>query len=530
MKLIISHFNNDNNIFHYFALEFYNILKITKDNNEYIILLMNYEDTTANKWRFDLLNSIYDNVFIYRLPNKTIENSITETIILKQFDDWIINPWKFDKYNITPFYLEISKKIKKHLQIDSSIIIDNQILFIERKKNRILYDYDTNELLSKILKNKLENLNIPFKSVCFDDKTLSEQAIILSEAKIMISVHGAANTNLFLLPSDSYLFEINFRKHWYCDPVCNAHFSNNIKYNTNCCNNYNRKNSFHKADYHNLSQIFGINYKEFEIINANKFLDKNPINVKNIYVDSDNIVCSIQNVLYDNPKKTLINNNNIYVYIHVCCLNNWKEIFNNIIHKIKDSGLYEIVKEIRCGVLGDYDINIFNDPKIKIIGHSNNMSLYEPFTLNLLHEQSKNEDFKVLYLHTKGVTQIQNIYKYNNVVDWVNYMHYFNIYKNSICINLLNEHDCIGVNLYDSPVLHYSGNFWWSKSEYIKKLQKNINCNNYFSPELWISETRIGSYISLWYSNINHYEEKYPEENYKNKQIKFTIISPEISK
>lgn len=39
---------------------------------------------------------------------------------------------------------------------------------------------------------------------------------------------------------------------------------------------------------------------------------------------------------------------NIYIYFHICCINNWKDVFNNLFNKIKDSGLYDIIKEIRC--------------------------------------------------------------------------------------------------------------------------------------------------------------------------------------
>lgn len=123
----------------------------------------------------------------------------------------------------------------------------------------------------------------------------------------------------------------------------------------------------------------------------------------------------------------------IYIYIHVCCINNWKDIFSAIIFDIKESGLYEKTKEIRCNVLtkDKIDMSFFTDDKIQIIGISNNLEAYEVPTLNLLFEHSLSDDFYALYLHTKGV-------KHNNlnlcVNDWVKYLTHFNIYKHDICL------------------------------------------------------------------------------------------------
>lgn len=200
-----------------------------------------------------------------------------------------------------------------------------------------------------------------------------------------------------------------------------------------------------------------------------------------------------------------------YIYFHICCINNWKEIVSSLLEKIKSSGLYDNIKEIRCGVLGICDDSeIFNDPKIKIIGQSDNIDIKENFTINKLYEDSKNELFNVLYIHSKGVRHNNNI----NIIDWVNYMSHFNINCYKYCIELLNNYDTVGVNLQDNPSLHYSGNFWWSKSTYIRKLE---NCND--DPEMWLTEKKIGKYVSLWKTEINHYLERYLPDSYMNKSV-----------
>ena len=208
---------------------------------------------------------------------------------------------------------------------------------------------------------------------------------------------------------------------------------------------------------------------------------------------------------------------NIYIYIHVCCINNWKDVFLKLYNAIKTSGMYDIIKGIKCNVLtNNYDALFFaNLDKIEVIGIHNNLNLYETPTINLLHEHALREDFYVLYIHTKG---IKSNGSNQNITDWVKYLTYFNIHKYDVCIKSLSEYDTVGVNLYIGNMYptHYSGNFWWSKSDYIKKIHKCVYMH-YNSPEFWLTETNIGKYLSLWNSNINHYETPYAEDNYSDK-------------
>jgi len=197
------------------------------------------------------------------------------------------------------------------------------------------------------------------------------------------------------------------------------------------------------------------------------------------------------------------------VYIHICCLNNYKEVVSLFFQWIKESGLYAEIDEIRCCILGDYDPEIFRDEKVKIRAVSSNLSLYEVFTVNTLYEDCKREEMNVLYLHSKGVTKPTNA----NVKSWVQYMCYFLVFQHARCLELLETHDSVGVNLHADPVLHYSGNFWWATSAYISKLDPcQYTCFN--SPEFWLTEKRIGDYHCMWESNINHYYVTYPAEEY----------------
>ena len=50
-------------------------------------------------------------------------------------------------------------------------------------------------------------------------------------------------------------------------------------------------------------------------------------------------------------------------------------------------------------------------------------------------------------------------------------MTYFILEKMEICINeIYNGYDAVGVDWNEIPNKHFSGNFWWASSEYIKSL------------------------------------------------------------
>jgi hypothetical protein len=217
-----------------------------------------------------------------------------------------------------------------------------------------------------------------------------------------------------------------------------------------------------------------------------------------------------------------------YIYFHICCIGDWINIVRLILYKIKESGLYDIIDEIRCCILEknkDVHIPFFfeykDDDKIKIYAKSDNIYLYETFTINKLLEDSKQEDFEILYIHSKGITKSNNI----NIKDWLEYLCYFTIYKYEICLMNLKNNDVVGVNLLNTPIIHFSGNFWWSKSSYIQNLKICVR-KSYNSPEYWITESRNGSYLSLWTSNTAHYYHRYPSSNYINKELNNIICYP----
>lgn len=275
---------------------------------------------------------------------------------------------------------------------------------------------------------------------------------------------------------------------------------------------------------YNSDNYTNINIIEQKIANGEDLFGRSYVPIQNINIDENDFLPPNYNLYLNNYYKK--NEPKIVVYFHICCINNWVNIVSKLLFKIKNSGLYDKIFEIRCVVLGNYEDNknIFDDVKIKIIYNSQNVLETEKTTINILYNDSKNDNFYVLYIHSKGVSHYNKCTE-GNVYDWVDYLSYFNIYQHSKCIELLKSKDAVGVNLIgrDCNPLHYSGNFWWSKSSHILK-KDVINDNYYNSSEFWITNSS-GTYVSLWNSNVNHYESSYKFTNYENKGVKINIIT-----
>lgn len=202
---------------------------------------------------------------------------------------------------------------------------------------------------------------------------------------------------------------------------------------------------------------------------------------------------------------------NNYCYIHVCVISKGLFILKELLDMILKSDLYEQLICISIVLLGNVNNTIINnieryDKKIKVIYTNENIRLYEYPTLKCLYDFSKedNQHSNILYMHTKGVNKPY----LKGEHAWRKYMSYFMITKSSNCLKQLkNSYDTVGCNLKkpNSNIkhLHYSGNFWWAKTDYIKTL---IDPNLFLSDKkYYIEQNKIDRFHAEWWlmKNIN---------------------------
>lgn len=107
-------------------------------------------------------------------------------------------------------------------------------------------------------------------------------------------------------------------------------------------------------------------------------------------------------------------------------------------------------------------------------------TITENYTFRRIYEDCQNaeEEFYVMYIHTKGITSCMRLMSKNcilaqsfkNYYYWRQFLNWGVIKRWRSCVDALDDNDVAGVNFFSSPSPHFSGNFWWAKSSYIKTL------------------------------------------------------------
>lgn len=206
--------------------------------------------------------------------------------------------------------------------------------------------------------------------------------------------------------------------------------------------------------------------------------------------------------------------------MHIYGVNHWNEIVEEQIKRIRDSGLIDIVDRIYYCVVSN-GVHIIGSEKYYLLDYSDDMSLSESFTLNRIREKALEEEFKAFYIHTKGVTRPDEM----ALQHWRYYMEYFCINCWHWCLEALNHADTAGVNIRvygrQHKRFHYSGNFWWANSSYIKTLPELSKEGygrevNRWDSEFWIGDGK-GSMMSLYESRLHHGTTCYPTSMYEGK-------------
>lgn len=216
----------------------------------------------------------------------------------------------------------------------------------------------------------------------------------------------------------------------------------------------------------------------------------------------------------------------IALFYHLYQANDWIDLFLEQFTRVKNSGLMDAASHIHIGVNGDSplplnDIDITGSKLERIIVSNNLYRESEADTLVDLWKFSKaRPDYKILYFHSKGVTHLaktkegwQPTGQSPYVQRWREYLEYFNIDKWNTCVDHLNHYDCAGtewvppsacIQIGHDTHPHYSGNFWWARSEYVSKLSLSSLYLHKNNCEKWIA-TANPNCFSFWFSNRDLY-------------------------
>lgn len=180
-------------------------------------------------------------------------------------------------------------------------------------------------------------------------------------------------------------------------------------------------------------------------------------------------------------------------FIHVCMINDWQDILNEQIKIIQESGLYDAMRVTNICCLGtDEDKEVLLkmiEPlgKLRLGGHSTNLNEFEFFTLDFIKDVcNRNGNFYGFYVHSKGVSWPGH----EGGKYWRDYMNHYVLRKWMLDVRFLNiGYDLCGVKLINKGwPLHYSGNFFWFRAEYVSRLipVSMMNKKDRFNAEMWI--------------------------------------------
>jgi len=203
----------------------------------------------------------------------------------------------------------------------------------------------------------------------------------------------------------------------------------------------------------------------------------------------------------------------IVIFYHCCIPTNDFTIVKEQLELLYDSGLYHAADKIVCNVFCK-ESNIFNEFKKYpdlVFNYQTELAPSEGLTLKLLKEYCDNNDCNVLYIHSKGTFK-----KTKATSCWRYYMEYFNIHLWRDTIKLLEEVDCVGVEFKKLPKKHFSGNFWWATSDYIKKcdLPEPTKFKKRLMWEYWLCNKKP-KITNLHKSGVNLYSIPYTPDKYK---------------
>jgi hypothetical protein len=184
----------------------------------------------------------------------------------------------------------------------------------------------------------------------------------------------------------------------------------------------------------------------------------------------------------------VVDQKKIAIFHNLLPINNWEIIYDEQFSKILHSGLYEACELIHIGINSTDKINLpYELDKNKVTYNTIHQDEFDTLT-SLYNFAKENPGYLIFYFYNKGVTHANEDY-YKHVNSWRLYLEYFNVLKWQENVKLLEEYECVGTEYLDSKTWEkmgidfelsdyyedtnislFAGNFWWTTSEYISRL------------------------------------------------------------
>lgn len=226
----------------------------------------------------------------------------------------------------------------------------------------------------------------------------------------------------------------------------------------------------------------------------------------------------------------------LVLFYHLFAINDWSDICDEQFTSLLKSGLPQVAKMHVCisgperSDVCDWFENKFSN-LICYELHCFEKNQYEWSTLQLMWNMAKDDDAYYLYFHAKGVTQSGE--KRIHINSWRQYLNYFCLTSWKDCVLCMdNGADLVGCQ-YRVPTQyypgHYSGNFWWVTTEYLKKLPNPaLFFGERLEAEFWSCRVPHKA-ANLWSTNLCMYQESIPPVSYQYKTFDPIVFVNELN-
>ena len=199
----------------------------------------------------------------------------------------------------------------------------------------------------------------------------------------------------------------------------------------------------------------------------------------------------------------------MYCFIHSCNTDGDLYRLNHLLNTLSKSNIH--FEKIFINNVG---LPLPSLPGVEVTQYSENIGCYEIPTINKIRDFSNGVNANILYLHTKGTGHPKDSKVIN---DWIDMMLYYLVEMYPVALHELENVDTVGCNYhtYDScrAPPHFSGNFWWAKSNYLAGLP---DCGkNKFDAEFWLHIGNPKFKCLHDTGGMNHYFNEYPSVNYR---------------
>jgi cephalosporin hydroxylase len=234
----------------------------------------------------------------------------------------------------------------------------------------------------------------------------------------------------------------------------------------------------------------------------------------------------------------------IYGYIHICQSGYWRKSLNLLLEALTESGLYEGSKKIYLCIVSnsiqEIELSFDTLKKCEVLYVGNPEEFERPTLRTIKSFSSQFPKGLIWYMHTKGITHFDTK-KELFVLDWIHLLLYWNVYQWKQAVKTLQDpnlyvYGCNLIGPHQHYKIHFSGNFWWSKSDWIATLPYHIG-PKHTDPEFWITnhaeDENFKSHIfcpfqsdSLYptESSTLHYNRFFPKSLYKKRKNLYGFI------